>query len=73
MMLKLVSILWQLIALKFRSRRSLEAEVVVLRQQLSVARVRAPKRIRVGFWDQLILVLLYRRSLSLPKTLSVRW
>jgi len=64
----------------FKSQQELEAENVVLRQQLGIARLRAPKRIRVGFWDRLILVLLYRFSPSVldvihivtPETV-VRW
>ncbi len=64
----------------FKSKQELEAENVVLRQQLGIARLRAPKRIRVGFWDRLILVLLYRLSPSVldaihivrPETV-VRW
>jgi len=64
----------------FKSQQELEAENVLLRQQLAVARLKAPRRIRVGFWDRLIIVLLYRLSPSVfdaihivrPETV-VRW
>src|SRR3954451_14359633 len=44
----------------FRSRTSLEAEVIVLRQQLNVLRRSAPKRPALSRFDRLIFVWLYR-------------
>src|SRR3954464_6318143 len=44
----------------FRSRTSLEAEVVALRQQLNVLRRSAPKRPALSRLDRLIFVWLYR-------------
>ncbi len=48
------------VRLQFRSRRSIEAENLVLRHQLAVLRVRSPKRVRVGFWNKMIFIALYR-------------
>jgi hypothetical protein len=62
---------------RFKSRERLEAENLVLRQQLLVLNRRLPVRLRLRNIDQLILVWLYRRChpkpivrLSLPKTSS---
>jgi Integrase core domain len=46
--------------LLFRSRSRLQAEILVLRQQLIVLRRTAPKRIRLKALDRLLFVLLYR-------------
>jgi transposase InsO family protein len=64
----------------FRSRSSLEAEIIVLRQQLNVLRRSAPKRPALGMLDRLIFVWLYRLAPSIldavaivrPETI-VRW
>jgi len=50
---------WALVGL-FRSRRALEAENPVLRQQINVLRRTAPKRLLISSIDRLILVGLYR-------------
>src|SRR6266852_7880689 len=50
---------WALVGL-FRSRRALEAEILVLRQQINVLRRTAPKRLLISSIDRLILVGLYR-------------
>src|SRR3954467_8361820 len=63
-----------------RSRSSLEAEIVVLRQQLNVLRRSAPKRPALSRFDRLIFILLYRLAPSVldavtivrPETI-VRW
>lgn len=70
---------WMVLDL-FRSRTSLEAEVVALRQQLNVLRRSAPKRPALSRLDRLILILLYRVAPSVldavtivrPETI-VRW
>jgi hypothetical protein len=49
----------------FKSRVSLEAENVVLRQQLLVLKRRSPARLRLRNIDRLILVWLYRPQPSL--------
>jgi hypothetical protein len=64
----------------FRSRTSLEAEVVALRQQLNVLRRSAPKRPSLSRLDRLIFVWLYRLvpnvldavTIVQPETI-VRW
>jgi transposase InsO family protein len=59
-MIKLLQAIGGWVLLRFRSRASLEAEVLLLRQQLGVLRRRAPKHIRPDFWDRLVLVSVYR-------------
>src|SRR6266446_6876837 len=55
----------------FKSRRRLEAEVVVLRHQLNVLRRAAPPRLRFTSMDRLIFVWLYRRCPSLLHAVSI--
>jgi len=55
----------------FKSQQELEAENVALRQQLGVARRKSPKRIKVGFWDRMVLVLLYRLSPSVLDAIHI--
>src|SRR6266852_3159869 len=50
---------WALVGL-FRSRRALEAENLVLRQQINVLRRTAPKRLLLSSIDRLLFVGLYR-------------
>src|SRR6266705_6508771 len=50
---------WTLVGL-FRSRRALEAENLVLRQQINVLRRTAPKRLLISSIDRLLFVGLYR-------------
>src|ERR1700694_2615305 len=45
----------------FKSRSRLEAEIVVLRHQLNVLRLRAPRRLYLRWADRVPVVLLYRR------------
>ena len=45
----------------FKSRRRLEAEILVLRHQLSVLRQRMPHRVRLRWADRVIFIWLYRR------------
>ena len=52
-------LLWSLLGL-FRSRASLEAEILILRQQIIVLRRTAPKRLSFSGLDRLILVGLHR-------------
>jgi len=59
-MIQLLKVIWEWLLLRFRSQASLEAEIVMLRQQLGVLRRRAPRLIRPDFWDRLILVTIYR-------------
>ncbi len=50
---------WTLVGL-FRSRRALEAENLVLRQQINVLRRTAPKRLLISSIDRLLFVGLFR-------------
>jgi transposase InsO family protein len=59
-MLSLVRILFHFVRSLFRSRADLEAENAMLRQQLIVAKRRAPKRVVITDMDRLILVWLCR-------------
>src|ERR1700686_1462192 len=64
----------------FKSRRRLDAELLVLRHQLSVLRQRAPCRLNLGWADRALFVWLYRRfphmldaiTIVRPETV-VRW
>src|SRR4249919_3890967 len=49
-------LLWSLLIGLFRSRASLEAENLALRQQVIVLRRTAPKRLRFNVFDRLIFV-----------------
>jgi hypothetical protein len=55
----------------FRSRGSLEAEIIVLRQQLNVLRRSAPKRPALKLLDRLIFVWLYRLAPSVLDAMTV--
>jgi transposase InsO family protein len=58
--LELFNLLRRILLDLFRSRSSLEAEVIALRHQLNVLRRGAPKRPALKIFDRLIFVLLYR-------------
>ena len=73
-------LIWSLLIGLFRSRATLEAENLVLRQQIIVLRRTAPKRLSLSGFDRLIFVTLYqlfpdvRSALAIvsPETV-VRW
>src|SRR5258708_28856321 len=64
----------------FKSRLRLEAEIVVLRHQLNVLRLRAPRRLYLRWADRILFVWLYRHfprildaiTIFKPETV-VRW
>ena len=56
-MLKLI---WWMVIGLFRSRASLEAEIVALRHQLNVLRRKSPKRLVFSNFDCLVFTSLYR-------------
>ena len=64
-------LLWSLLIGLFRSRASLEAENLALRQQIIVLRRAAPKRLRFNVFDRLIFVGLYRLFPDLRDALAV--
>ena len=45
----------------FKSRRRLEAEILVLRHQLNVLQQRAPRRLHFRWADRALFIWLYRR------------
>jgi hypothetical protein len=51
----------------FKSRVKLEAEILILRQQINVLRRRAPKRPHLNNIDRFLFVWLYNWFLSFPK------
>ena len=64
-------LLWSLLVGLFRSRASLEAENLVLRQQIIVLRRTAPKRLRFNVLDRLVFVGLYRLFPDVRHALAV--
>jgi hypothetical protein len=63
--------IWSLLIGLFRSRATLEAENLVLRQQILVLRRTAPKRLSFNALDRLILVVLYRLFPHVRSALAV--
>ena len=61
------SLVWSVLVLLFRSRVSLEAEILILRHQLNIQRRHQPKRLALSAVDRLIFVGLYRLA---PKTIK---
>ena len=64
-------LLWSLLVGLFRSRASLEAENLVLRQQIIVLRRTAPKRLCFSAFDRLIFAGLYRLFPDVRDALAV--
>src|SRR5216684_5992886 len=52
----------------FKSRRRLEAEILVLRHQLNILQRRAPRRVHLRWADRALFIWLYRRC---PRILDV--
>jgi len=67
-MLKLIW--WAVIGL-FRSRASLEAEILTLRHQLNVLRRNSPKRLTFGNFDRLVFATLYRLAPRILDALAI--
>ena len=63
--------IWSLLIGLFRSRATLEAENLVLRQQILVLRRAAPMRLSFNALDRLILVVLYRLFPHVRSALAV--
>src|SRR6267142_878226 len=59
-MVDVLVLLWFALTSLFRSRVRLEAETLVLRQQINVLRRTSPKRFAFGAFDRLVFVGLYR-------------
>ncbi len=60
-------LIWCALVGLFRSRASLEAEILVLRHQLNILRRRSPNRPVLSNFDRLIFAALYSMA---PKALS---
>ncbi len=67
-MLKLI---WWAVFGLFRSRASLEAEILTLRHQLNVLRRKSPKRVAFSNFDRLIFVCLYRIAPRVVDALTI--
>jgi hypothetical protein len=79
-MIELLQLILHIVASLFKSRAKLEAEILVLRQQLNVLRRQVSKRPQLNNADRLLLVWLYRWFSSIlgaiailrPETI-IRW
>jgi hypothetical protein len=65
------SLVWSVLVLLFRSRVSLEAEILILRHQLNIQRRHLPKRLAFSAMDRLIFVGLYRLVSNTIKALTI--
>jgi hypothetical protein len=65
------SLVWSVLVLLFRSRVSLEAEILILRHQLNIQRRHLPKRLAFSAMDRLIFVGLYRLAPNTIKALTI--
>ena len=70
-MVDAVILLWAVLARLFRSRVRLEAEIVVLRQQINVLRRKSPKRSVFRTFDRLVFVGLYRLAPTIVDALAI--
>jgi hypothetical protein len=55
----------------FKSRRRLEAEILVLRHQLNVLQQRAPRRLHLRWVDRALFIWLYRRCPRIPDAITI--
>jgi len=67
-MLKLV---WWAVVGLFRSRASLQAEILTLRHQLNVLRRKSPKRLTFSNFDRLVFASLYRFAPRVMNALAI--
>jgi hypothetical protein len=65
------SLVWLALVGLFRSRASLEAEMLILRHQLNIQRRRSPKRLNFSTLDRLIFAGLYRLAPSVLGALAI--
>src|SRR5258708_33086584 len=64
-------LLWSALTGLFRSKARLEAEILVLRQQISVLRRTSPKRLAFGSFDRWVFVGLYRLVPGIVDALAI--
>jgi hypothetical protein len=67
----LCRLIWCFLAGLFRSRASLEAEILVLRHQLNVLRLKSPKRLAFRSTDRLVFAGLYRLAPGVLDALKI--
>src|SRR6476620_1420591 len=65
------SLVWLALVGLFRSRASLEAEILILRHQLNIQRRQSPKRPNFSTLDRLIFAGLYRLAPSVLRALAI--
>ena len=70
-MIELFILLWSALIGLLRSRARLEAEILVLRQQINVLRRNSPKRFVFRTFDRLVFVGLYRLAPSIVDALAI--
>jgi hypothetical protein len=70
LMVDMLKLIWCLVIGRFRSRASLEAEIVALRHQLNVLRRKAPKRLVFSNFDRFVFACLYRIAPDVPRSSS---
>src|SRR6201987_995591 len=70
-MSEVCSLVWSVLVLLFRSRSSLEAEILILRHQLNIQRRHLPKRLAFSAMDRLIFVGLYRLAPNTIQALTI--
>jgi len=70
-MVNVLILLWTALTSLFRSRVRLEAEILVLRQQINVLRRKSPKRFVFRTFDRLVFVGLYRLAPSIVDALTI--
>src|SRR5882762_10439805 len=70
-MVDVLVLLWSALTSLFRSRVRLEAEIPVLREQISVLRRTSPKRFAFGIFDRMVFVGLYRLVPGIVDALAI--
>ena len=70
-MVDVLILLWTALNCLFRSRARLEAEILVLRQQINVVRCKSPKRSVFRTFDRLVFVGLYRLAPTIVDALAI--
>jgi hypothetical protein len=70
-MVDVLILLWTALTCLFRSRVRLEAEILVLRQQINVLRRKSPKRFAFRTFDRLVFVGLYRLAPTIVDVVAI--
>src|SRR5664279_6243295 len=68
---EMLKLIWWVVIGLFRSRASLQAEIVALRHQLNVLRRKSPKRLAFNNFDRLIFASLYRITPRIMNALAI--